>query len=125
MNGLPLNASLQVSGNPSSVGSCSTINQQPQNAYIRCVDRLPHGSNNSLPCTIETFTSQGVNSQGEQAVDGSVLHAINKHEGKQRKLLLLSNGLLPCLVYTTQPHDIYYSYHAYWFLGLKEYFSVG
>ena len=100
VNSLPINASLQVSGT-SSLGSNSTINHQPQNAYIRCVDRLPHASNNSLPCTIETFTSQGVNSQGEQAVDGSVLHAINKHEGKQRKLLLLSNGLLLCLVYTT------------------------
>ena len=96
VNSLPVNASLQVSG-ASSVGSFSTINQQPQNAYIRCVDRPPHESNNSLPCTIQTLTSQGVNGS-ERVVDGSVLQAINKHEGKQEKIILLPKSLLPCVV---------------------------
>ena len=91
VNSLPINASLQVSG-ISSVGSCSTINQPPQNAYTRGVDRVPHEGNNSLPCAIQTFSSQGVNgSMG--VVDGSVLQAINKYEGKQGKIFFASERL--------------------------------
>ena len=92
LNSLPINASPQVSGT-SSLGSNSTISHQPQNAYIR----LPHGSNNSLPCTIQTFTSQDVNGS-EQAADGSVLHAINKHEGKQRKITFAYKGFTSLFV---------------------------
>ena len=90
VNSLPMNASLQVSG-ISSVGSSSTINQQPQNAYIRCVDRMPHKGNNSLPCAIQTFSSQGVN-DSKRVVDGSVLQAINKYDGKQGKFFFYSKG---------------------------------
>ena len=88
VNSLPVNASLQVSGT-SSVGSFSTINQQPQNAYIRSIDRLPREGNNSLPCTIQTLTSQGVN-DSERVVERSVLQAINKHEGKRGKIIFTS-----------------------------------
>ena len=98
VNSLPVNASLQVSGT-SSVGSFSTINQQPQNAYIRCIDRLPREGNNSLPCTIQTLTSQGVNGS-ERVVDGSVLQAINKHEGKRGKIIFTSKEFssLRCVI---------------------------
>ena len=93
VNSLPINASLQVSGT-SSLGSNSTISHQPQNAYIR----LPHGSNNSLPCTIQTLTSQGVNGS-ERVVDGSVLQAINKHEGKRGKTIFTSKEFSVIVLY--------------------------